>query len=532
MIGLELSPGYTRTALLPPLAGFFVPGEGQRVALADGPADTLSVWTEIGEGFAAQMRLDANDPANRYSWRETLVAALRNVYPIGALTLSSGWSQLQSSGSGLQASYTGNRAISTSSGSAEATVTVDADHSYDLWVYYTGRTNGGYCRVEIDDAQELVNEIADPAGLGYKAFATYAANDLTRRQSIKVASGLQGAHVIRLTNGGVANPGGNAIMIEAVGITGSLADSRILPPAWSASTQYTMGDEVQHGGLFYTARATGVSGSAGPTHSGGIASDGALDWRADNRPTYPNFVAIDYASEREYAAEFAVAGNTTDLGGQTHGNESLISRSIQLDGVSWVPGQSLNGLSVGAEITMVENTTWQRSEGGDIGECQLRRVIAPGEVRHDVTLIATASEVDFAWVYTGMVPLVHWDGETKTKVFDTVEPAQNAMLDLDDYDGVNPPNIVYDDVERIGLSGKIFGNDLSYGHEIGKLAAGDELFGACDAILRPNINASSASGSTDWMAKLYASSGPFQMVAGDTLGFYSRHVMKTSTAAS
>ncbi|PRY78172.1 carbohydrate binding protein [Yoonia maritima] len=525
MIGLEISPGYTRAGRPQPLAAFFAPGGGQRVALADGPSGSLSVWTEVAPHFAACLRLDANDPGTRFSWRETLMMELRNIYTVADLQLSGAWSQLQSSGSGLQASYTGNRAISTSSAAARADVTVVREQAYDLWIYYTGRTNGGYCRVDIDGSQSLVNEIDDPETLGFKAFSTYASSDLTRRQAVKVASGLTGRHDISVTNGGTATPGGNAIMIEAVAISGSLDDDRILPPPWAPQTDYAMGDEVQHGGVFYTARATASSGTTGPTHLGGIASDGAMDWRADNRPTYPAFVAIDYASEREYAAEFAVDDNTTDLGGQTHGNESLISRSINLDGVEWVPGQNMSSLSVGRQISVTENTTWHRSEGGDIGECQLKRTIDPGEIRHDVTLIGTGATADFAWIYAGMVPLVRWDGETKSDVFTTVEAAGHPSVVLDDHNGVNPANIVCEGASRVGLTGQFSGNVMTYGHEAGTLPVSTVVFDQFDTILRPNINASSASGANDWMAKAYASTGAFQFSTGDTLGFFNRHVL-------
>ena len=307
MLGFSLSP-VTAHSAPDRLAPFFAKSGGQSVALAQAAGGSLSVWSELGDGHAAWMTLDNTDPTSRYSWRETLLTKLRNVYPVGALTLSGSWSQLQSSGSGLAQSYTGNRGISTGSGAATAMVTVDRVEPYDVWVHYTGRTSGGYVRVEIDGAQTLVNEIDDPAGLGYKAFSSYASVDLQRRQVIRVASGLTGLHDVSLSFGGVASPGGAAILLEAVSITANLTDARIMPALWQPSTSYTMGDEVQWDGTFYSARATGLSGAASPSHTSGVASDGALDWRADNRPTYPEFVAIDYASEREYAARLDVAG--------------------------------------------------------------------------------------------------------------------------------------------------------------------------------------------------------------------------------
>jgi hypothetical protein len=485
----------------------------------------LTIWTEIGANFAAAIRLDAVDTGNRYSWRETLIAELHNIYPVGDLALTGSWSQLQSSGSGLQGSYTGNRAISTSSLAPTATVTVDRAAPYDLWIYFTGRTGGGYCKVDIDGAQALVNEIDDPAGLGYKAFSTYTAVDLNRRQAMKVASGLTGSHTVTLSNGGTASPGGSNLMIEAVGITGALNDLHILPPSWAASTPYAMGDEVQHGGIFYTARATATSGAVAPSHTGGIASDGALDWRADNRPTYPKFVAIDYASEREYAVEFVVAGNTTTLGGQTHGNESLISRNTLLDGAVWVPSQGTNGLSVGTDVTIIENTTWQRAEGGDIGECQLQRQITPGEVRHDVTVIGTGASVDFSWAYVGMAPFVHWDGESTCLVFAEVLPGAETPINLTDYAGINPANIDVAGVSRLGLNGNFGTTPIAYGVEAGTTAVVGNVLNGFDTILRPNLDASTASGGLDWMAKAYVNAGAFTFEAGDALGFYNRHVL-------
>ncbi|MEM8537374.1 MAG: hypothetical protein AAGF56_05880, partial [Pseudomonadota bacterium] len=203
MIGLALTPGQANAGPLSvdPFAVYFASGGGQNVAIADGLDGGLNIWTEISPTHAACMRLDNDDPTQRFSWRETLIAELRNVFPVGALTLSGSWNQLQSSGSGLAGSYTGNRAISTGSVSATASVTVSRAKTYDVWVHYTGRTSGGYIRVDIDGGQALVNEIDDPAGLGFKAFSSYSPTDLQRRQSVKVASGLSGVHNVTVSFG-------------------------------------------------------------------------------------------------------------------------------------------------------------------------------------------------------------------------------------------------------------------------------------------------------------------------------------------
>ena len=531
MIGLELSLGQAQRGHPnpQPLADFFRQGTGQHVAIAPGVDGAISLWTELSANHAAWMQLDNNDPSTRLSWRETLVMELRNIYPISDFALSSGWSQLQSSGSGLSGSYTGNRAVSTSSVTATADVTVDRAAPYDVWVHYTSRTSGGYVKVEIDGSQTLVNEIDDPAGLGFKAFASYSATDLQRRQSIKVASGLTGSHDITISNGGAATPGGNAIMIEAVGITGTLADPKILPPIWQPSTTYAMGDEVQMGGLYYSARGNGVSGTDGPTHTGGIASDGALDWRVDDRPTYPHFVAIDYASEREYAMRFVSEGSATELGGQTHGHEVLQSRMIQLDGAAWTPATTGNGLSVGNQLSIVEDMSWERQLGGSIGTCQLTRTITPGSVYHNVSATGTGPEVTFEWFYAGMLPMVHWDGESRNEVFDGVSAPLTAPVLLSDYAGVNPLNVDFPDAQRLGLATSLQQGALVYGHEAGALPGAGNVVSEFDAFLRPNLNASTASGGLDWQAKAYiagAAPGGMTFGNGDTLQFFSRHVMR------
>ncbi|MCK0096525.1 hypothetical protein MWU60_13160 [Yoonia sp. F2084L] len=528
MIGFELSPGTLQGGPrnAPPLAAYFRNGGGQSVALAEGINGGLFAWTELGQGYVARMRLDSDDPTTRLSWRETLIAELRNIYPVGALTLSGSWAKLQSSGSGRAGSYTGNRAISTGSASALAQVTVGRAAPYDLWVHYTGRTSGGYIKVEIDGAQTLVNEIDDPADLGFKAFSSYSSTDLLRRQTVKVASGLMGNHDVAISFGGAASPGGGAILIEAVGISGALADPHVLPPLWTAGTTYEMGDEVQFGGMYYSARANGVSGAAGPSHSGGIASDGALDWRADDRPTYPEFVAIDYPSEREYAIRFAVSGATTEAGGQTHGNDALVARTITLDDVPWVPATTGLGLQIGTNLAFVEDTTWQTQSGAAVADCRLVRTVTPGAITHSVTAHATGPQMDVEWLYAGMLPMVRWDGESGTTVVDTVKAPDAPIVDLASFAGVTPPNTDFGAVARLGLAGKVDGVGFVYGHEVGATPVSGNIINGFEAFLRPNLEGRSETGTLDWPAKAYLQAqdgGAMTFDPGEALGFFSRH---------
>ena len=524
MIGFEITPGQPQGGPPLPLAAFFARGGGQAVAIAPAPAGGLTIWSEIAPNHAACLRLDNGNTATRLSWRETLVMELRNVYPVGDLTLTGSWSQLQTSGSGVSDSYTGNRAISTSSATAQANVTVDRVAPYDLWVHYTGRTSGAYCRVEIDGAQTLVNEITDPAGLGFKAFSTHSATDLQRRQSVKVASGLTGSHTVTLKHGGAATPGGTTLMVEAVAITGTLSDPRILPPAWQPGHAYVMGDEVQYGGTYYAARATATSGTTPPSHTNGIGSDGALDWRADNRPTYPRFVSIDYASEREYAARCIVGGVTADIGGQTHGNEVLQSQSILLDGAPWAPVAGA-GLDVGSHIAITETTTWQAGAG--IADCTLTRQVTPGTVAHDVTLTGTGPVATVEWLYVGMAPVVRWDGESRTTVVDTIAVGDTSPVGLATYAAQNPANLEYPGARRIGIAATIDGVGLRYGLLAGVAPGTANAINQFDTFVRPNLDATSESGGLDWKAKAYitgGAAGGLTFGAGDGLGFYSRHV--------
>ncbi|MDB4112274.1 hypothetical protein N9571_06980, partial [Yoonia sp.] len=199
-----------------------------------------------------------------------------------------------------------------------------------------------------------------------------------------------------------------------------------------------------------------------------------------------------------------------------------------LDSVAWVPETAGNGLSIGTAITIVEETTWQTQVGAEVATCQLTRNITPAGIRHDVQLAGIGPQADFEWFYAGMLPMVHWDGESATTVIQTVAQAGGDPVVLADYAGVNPPNVNFAGVTRLGLSGSIGDVAIRYGHEAGALALQGNSLVDFAAFLRPNLDARTASGSLDWAAKAYVAAdlqGGLSLAENDILGFYSRHVI-------
>ncbi|WP_234417111.1 hypothetical protein [Loktanella sp. Alg231-35] len=126
-----------------------------------------------------------------------------------------------------------------------------------------------------------------------------------------------------------------------------------------------------------------------------------------------------------------------------------------------------------------------------------------------------------------MLPMVHWDGESGTTVVATLD-APAAAVTLSDHVGVNPPSIEFADTSRIGLTGSVFGHGLLYGHEAGAVPDENNVLGQFNTFLRPNLDARTASGGLDWVAKAYvqADNGTgLSFGSGDVIRFFNRHVM-------
>jgi hypothetical protein len=99
-------------------------------------------------------------------------------------------------------------------------------------------------------------------------------------------------------------------------------------------------------------------------------------------------------------------------------------------------------------------------------------------------------------------------------------------INLTDYAGINPANIDIAGVSRLGLNGNFDTTPIAYGVEAGTTTVAGNVLNGFDTILRPNLDASTASGGLDWMAKAYVNAGAFTFKAGDVLGFYNRHVLR------
>jgi hypothetical protein len=460
----------------------------------------LYIWLQPDDGKCVRALLSSPDATQRMSWRRTDFANLRSVYTVGEMTSSGAWGQLHTSGGAYSGSYVGNRARNTVDAGAYLETSVSRVHSkkYDLWVAYTKRTAGAFCRVDIDGSQDLVNEISDPSGLGFKAFSTAGPVDLVRMQWIKVASGLTGEHSVRVAHGG--SDAGVNLIIEAVGITADISDPRINPPEWLPSTSYTIGDEVQHGGVYYACRATGTSGVVGPTHLSGIGSDGLMDWRADYKTTYQRWVTVDYISEREYAVRIKKTA-TAEVGGQTHLNDTLLSRSIFADGVPWSESSPFSAITVAKKITLQESTIWGHPDDATLAECVLYRTVGSASISHRAEVQFTTDGAEMGWSYPAMMPFVSYDGELAERCFTEITPLGYPVIDLDSYDGASNPNVTIGPVYSCSVSGVIDGSPIEYRCTVSPESVNSYEDGAF--FVRPNVSGGTTSGPADWTAKNY-----------------------------
>lgn len=68
----------------------------------------------------------------------------------------------------------------------------------------------------------------------------------------------------------------NGLFLNNAGTLGTGASNA---PSWATSTAYVLGHLALNGGNAYLALNAGTSGATAPTHTSGVASDGAVNWR-------------------------------------------------------------------------------------------------------------------------------------------------------------------------------------------------------------------------------------------------------------
>ena len=133
----------------------------------------------------------------------------------------------------------------------------------------------------------------------------------------------------------------------------------------------------------------------------------------------------------------------------------------------------------------------------------------------------------FDWLYLGMLPFVHWDGESGALAVEQVAgPA--GLISIGDLAGTSPAQISLGATARLGLVGRALTGDLRYGCQVVATGIAGNLVGPVSTFPRPNIEASAAAGPLDWTAKAYFAAdlpAGTVMQAGDVIGFSSHHVL-------
>lgn len=520
--GLSLWDRAVRGGAFDPNSLFANP-EGTMVGIERGYSGGVHVWSQISGSLFALLRFDlAADANDRISWRQARLIDLRKVYPVRDLTFSGAWSQLQSSGSGVTAKYVGDRGAQATANGAYAEVSVSRAGSkpYDVWIAYTKRTSGAIARVDIDSVEALTFTTAGPV-------------DLTRRQWIKAASGLTGAHTVRITK--TANDGGANVLIEAIAIDGDIEDDKILPPMWQTGTAYAAGDEVQNAGIYYCATGAGTSGATPPTHTSGNGSDGTVTWSASIFPSYHDQVVLDYPSEREIAAVADIGGTDNEVGGQTHGNDLSVSRVWTIDGNSWDAAGAFGAIEVGAEAELTEQSTWQHASDATMATADIVITMTPGITQIAGNVTITTASVGLGFLYTGMAPAVRWDGTWQRSIFDRVAVEGGQQISLDAYAGASNPTVSLGKRFSLGLLGEINVGPrsvrLGYGVRVTPDSVNNYAAAGAEAFLLPNVDSRpSASGGTDWTVKGYfpraVNSAPETFANGAVLAFESEHAFR------
>jgi len=314
----------------------------------------------------------------------------------------------------------------------------------DVYVYFTGKTSGGHVKVEVDGASTLV-EPSLPTESGYSYFNAYTPTDNFYKRCIKVASNIPaGEHTLTLTVTNIKDTASSGYAFYFTGIA-IVSDTKGLPSGtdvrgkvWVADTAYSQFDHIEVEGRCYSCSTAGTTGTTTPTHTSGVAVDGTAAWTYITYSTYLD----DYynqiqasGSQLEYAYWYTPAGATTseDVGGITHGNESLHSVAITVDGVAVDPsiGEWVNGNNI--TVTQVVHTTHSETGTTDNVTTTLIHEFTDAKmnIKHSHLFNVAATIGDY--FYTAMWPILHWGAGFYKYCFDNIMLPGKPFLFIGNY---------------------------------------------------------------------------------------------------
>lgn len=493
--------------------------QGQQVAIEPYRGiQRLGIWSQVKRGLWVRMRVDADDAALAMSKRLMHFIPTNAVIRAKDMTQTGAWNPYaNTSSTGSNQRSVGNTSIGTSTAGRKISYNIAAPADglpYDVYVAYTLRTAGGFCRPTIDNSQTLLDpSIVDPQGLGFRAINCYGPVDNTRRIIAKLADGLTGAHSIELECVAGVPTGSSAVTtgtvtIEAILFTVELDDARSRPQHWAPGLTILLGDECEYGGRYYGASSSGTTGASPPVHTAGSVSDGGVTWNAAGIDYYSGWINVrdvDYVSETESAI---VALNylavNYDVGGQTHGNEYASNRSITIDGVTW-PWTDASTIVFGSEILIEEDIAWivPNAVGATVASGTRVSTYTPNKIANEKRVTA-AVDFTIATAYGGMLPLVRWDGFWRANTSTVLTLSDGTDYLFDDYPTNTDQNLgtvldaaVSGDMGIPGIVSMAISVDPASVNNYEHTGAG--AFGSMNlnAIVPP------PSAGTDWTAKIY-----------------------------
>ncbi len=501
-------------------------------------ATRLGIWMQLKRGVWARERYDIDTPTLSMSRRQISIVPTMALYRAKDMGQTGAWNAATTtSTTGSSQRHVSNTAIATATVGrklTQALVPYDSQ-AYDLFISVTKRTAGGFLKVTIDGAQTLVNEIVDPQSLGFKAINCYGPVDNTRRQFVKVASGLTGNHTLVVECVAGVPTGSSAVTtgtvtVEAALITSELQDARTRPLHWAAGQVIAIGDEREYGGRYYCATTAGTTGATPPTHGSGNVSDGTVTWAAAGTIYASGWIDVrelDYASEVEGAIVLLTYNNVTfDVGGQTHGNDFASNRVIKVDGV--VYNYTIASTIVfGSRAEITETLTWKDGSAVVIANGTRSTVITPGKTVNNKTVTAAVG-FTIATAYGAMLPLCRWDGTWARGLFTHVIKPDGAEYQIDTFHTSAPNAQSLGRIYSAALRGSMgtVGN-LVYAIDVKPRSVKNYSNAGAEAFIEMNVdNTASPAGALDWKTKLYfarAKATAEIIAVNDVLTFESEH---------